>query len=659
MIFRKVIKSPIFIITLLAIISVYSTFSATENSELTDNSLVLINAELDSCWKYRTKNPSHALEFGLNALKQIDNKKLISLKPKALNYLGIVYRKLGNLDKSYDYYKLALNLANVLKDSVQIGYTYNNLTDYYLRKASYTIALENVLISYQIFEKLNNKVGIAYSLNYLGEIYIQHGDFEKALYYLEKASQLRLQLAHLRGYSKTLTNMGIIYFKQKDFTKAEGHYVQAMVINTEIGYKKGNSRVLSLMSDINYENKQFDIALNQAKESLEIDYEIKNKSGIISNHNKLGLIYLELKNYSTAKKSFETALSLANESGHLDLEMQSYLYLSKYYSAINENKKGLEYLKKYISIKEEIYSNENMGQFADLQTLFATKQKEIENTLLKNQIEFKTRNNQFLFAFFIVTLIIILLLISKYKTQNKANNLLKELNSSKDKFFSILAHDLKNPFQVLIGYTDLLQDSFEEFSKDEIKTAITSINSVSHNVYKLLEGLLEWSRAQTGRMEYTPTQFKLSVEANSVLELYSQNSTSKGISLVSKIDESINLFADKNMINTILRNLVSNGIKFTKRGDSVSILSECSVNEIKIIVEDTGIGMSEKVVDSLFRIDIHHTTLGTEGEIGTGVGLMLCSELVKLHKGSIWVESKLGRGSKFIFTIPISIKGFN
>lgn len=650
--FKKVVKSPAFIVLLL-VISMYSNYTATETS---DTNLILINAELDSCWKYRTKNPSLALEYGHSALKLIDDKNLISLKPKTLNYLGVIYRKLGNLDQSYDYYKLALNLANVLKDSVQIGYTYNNLTDYYLRKASYTIALENVLISYQIFENLNHKVGIAYSLNYLGEIYIHHGDFEKALYYLEKASKIRLQLDDLRGYSNTLTNIGIIYFQQKYFRKAEGYYIKAMVINAEIGYKKGNSRALSLMSDINYENKQYDIALNQVKESLEIDYKIENKSGIISNHNKLGLINLELENYSAAKKSFETALSLAHESGHLDIEMQSYLYLSKYYSAINENKKGLEYLKKYISIKDEIYSNKNMGQFADLQTLFATKQKEIENTILKNQIEFKTRNNQYLIVFFAVTLLLILLLISKYKSQNKANDLLKELNSSKDKFFSILAHDLKNPFQVLIGYTDLLHEEFDNFSTNEIKTSISSLNTVSHNVYNLLEGLLEWSRAQTGRMEYNPTLFKLSEESKSVINLYKQNSMSKGIQLSSKVDDSILMLADRNMINTILRNLVSNGLKFTEQGGSISIFAEKTKNEINIIVSDTGIGMSHEAVESLFKIDIHHTTLGTKGEIGTGVGLMLCHELVKLNHGYIKVESKLGKGSKFIFTIPISHK---
>ena len=171
--------------TLLANKSSGTTIIETEGDSLQ------VCALLDSCWVHRTSDPLLSVKFGENALKLIDKKRLLKLKPKTLNYLGVVYRKLGKLEKSYSYFKDALNLASAFNDSVQIGYTYNNITDYYLKKASYSIALENVLIGYQIFQKLNHKVGMAYSLNYLGEIYIRHGDYEKALLYLEEAMKLR------------------------------------------------------------------------------------------------------------------------------------------------------------------------------------------------------------------------------------------------------------------------------------------------------------------------------------------------------------------------------------------------------------------------------------------------------------------------------------
>ncbi len=623
---------------------------------VTEKDSINISTLLDSCWSMRTSAPNQALEFGQRALRVIDSKKYIELKPKTLNYLGVVHRKLGNLKESHNYFIQALDLANLLKDSIQIGYTYNNLTDYYIKKASYTQALENVLIGYQIFEKLNNKKGMAYSLNYLGEIYILHGDYEKALSYLNEAAKLRLEFNDLRGYSKTTTNIGVICFRQNELDSAEFYYMKSLNINNKIRYYKGKSRVLSLLGDIHIKNKLYKRANKNIGAALRIDREIKNKAGEITNLNKLGSLYLTLGKFDLAKSHFYNALKFANESEHLDQEMVSYLNLSNYYSSVHNFSKAYNYLNKYMAIKDSIYSHERMGRFANLQTIFATSRKEIENKLLKNEIDYKTRNNQFLIAFFIVTLIIIILLVSKFRAQNKANNLLKELNSSKDKFFSILAHDLKNPFQALMGYTNMLHDDFDDFSKEEIKTSIESLKNISHNVYNLLEGLLEWSRAQTGRMEYNPTLFELSEETKLVVALYNENANVKRIQLSSEIDDSINIFADRNMINTILRNLVGNAIKFTKQNGSVKILAKKDNNNIKIIVTDTGLGMSSEVVESLFKIDIHHSTLGTDGEVGTGVGLMLCYELVKYNKGNIWVESELGKGSKFIFTLPISQK---
>ncbi|MBU0473137.1 MAG: tetratricopeptide repeat-containing sensor histidine kinase [Bacteroidetes bacterium] len=626
---------------------------ATVDPQTNQNPKNEVNKFLDSCWYYRTSNPLLALDFGNKALNLIEENEYTELKPKTLNFLGVVQRKLGDLSKSYDYFMKALNLANELKDSAQIGYTYNNLADYYLKKASYSIALENVLISYQIFKNLNHKIGMAYSLNYLGEIYIHHGDYNKALKYLEEASALRLEIDDKRGYSNSLVNIGLIHFKQNNYELARDYYKKAIKINNAIKYKKGRSTILSLYGDIYFAIKNYKIAVNSFKAALKFAKSANDKAGVIENSNKLGLVYLKLGKFSDAKNLFEDALNSANESGHLDQEMLSYLYLSQYNAEIKQFEASLKYLNKYIILKDSIYSNENMGRFADLQTLFETQNKEMENKILKKEVSFEKTTNNYLLIISLVVIILILVLISKYKAQNKTNNLLKELNDSKDKFFSILAHDLKNPFQALMGYTDMLNDDFDEFSNEEIKNSINSLQKISHNVYELLEGVLEWSRAQTGRMEFNPTLFKLSEESNSVIQLYSQNAINKGISLTSNVNESIIIFSDRNMIKTIIRNLVSNGLKFTDNGGYVKIFAEKTKHDIKVIVEDSGIGMNQNVVDNLFKIDIHHTTTGTEGEVGTGVGLMLCHELVKHHNGKIWAESQLGVGSKFIFTLPI------
>jgi signal transduction histidine kinase len=180
--------------------------------------------------------------------------------------------------------------------------------------------------------------------------------------------------------------------------------------------------------------------------------------------------------------------------------------------------------------------------------------------------------------------------------------------------------------------------------------------SVTRNVYNLLEGLLEWSRAQTGRIEYNPTFFMLSEEANNVVQLLTESAVVKEIVFSSTIENSIKVYADRDMVNTILRNLVANAIKFTNNGKIVKIVAEKRANDVVVSVVDHGIGMSQEEIQSLFRIDIHHTTLGTNGEEGTGVGLILCKELVQSNGGKIWVESEIGKGSKFSFNLPSSKK---
>ena len=229
---------------------------------------------------------------------------------------------------------------------------------------------------------------------------------------------------------------------------------------------------------------------------------------------------------------------------------------------------------------------------------------------------------------------------------------LQRLNASKDKFFSIIAHDLKSPFTALLGYTDILVQDFDELSNEEIKEFIGSLHETSRNVFQLLEGLLNWSRIQTGRMPYEPEIFDLDEICSLVVKLFGKNAERKNVEFKNQINAGIKVFADKEMINGVIRNLVSNAIKFTPTGGSLTIKSRDLGNYHEVSVCDTGVGISEKDIEKLFKIDIHHTTKGTENEMGTGIGLILCKELVEKNFGNIWVESEVNKGASFIFTIP-------
>ncbi len=239
-------------------------------------------------------------------------------------------------------------------------------------------------------------------------------------------------------------------------------------------------------------------------------------------------------------------------------------------------------------------------------------------------------------------------------TKDKLLKELGELNATKDKFFSIIAHDLRSPFNGLIGASDLLIQSFEALEKEIVIDLIKSMNIASRNAFNLLNNLLEWSRSQTGRIEWDPNITDISIIIRENKLLLKHNAEEKGISVVSEIQDNTFVYADEHMINTIIRNLITNAMKYSRSGEEIRISSKDAGDFLEISVSDEGIGIKPENIGKLFRIDVHHTTKGTANEQGTGLGLILCKEFVEKHNGKIWVESELGKGATFRFTLPKS-----
>lgn len=244
------------------------------------------------------------------------------------------------------------------------------------------------------------------------------------------------------------------------------------------------------------------------------------------------------------------------------------------------------------------------------------------------------------------------------KAEKKILEYTKELqliNQSKDKFFSIIAHDLKNPFNSLLGFSELLMKNKSDFTEHEIDELIKRIYISSKNTYQLLENLLQWSRSQTGRLDFQPINFDLLAVVNECFALVISEARQKDLTIVNQVNENTEVFADFNMVETIIRNLLTNAIKFSEKGDTIKVYTKFGKNNKTIItVEDTGIGIPPDIMDKLFKIDEHHTTPGTNNESGTGLGLILCKEFIEKNGGEICVESEENKGSKFIFSLPSS-----
>ncbi len=233
------------------------------------------------------------------------------------------------------------------------------------------------------------------------------------------------------------------------------------------------------------------------------------------------------------------------------------------------------------------------------------------------------------------------------------NDELQQLNATKDKFFSIIAHDLKSPFQAFLNLNTFLVRRIDRYSKEEIVELINELGSTADNLFKLLENLLNWSRIQMGKVQLEPNHFPLSQLVDMTIQVLESTAESKKVALINNTPLEGSVFADPNMLSTIFRNLLSNAIKFTPENGTVTITGELIEGGVKYQITDTGVGIAEKDQQKLFRIDVTHTTPGTADEKGTGLGLILCKEMVEKHKGEIWVMSEPGKGTTFYFTLML------
>jgi signal transduction histidine kinase len=230
---------------------------------------------------------------------------------------------------------------------------------------------------------------------------------------------------------------------------------------------------------------------------------------------------------------------------------------------------------------------------------------------------------------------------------------LRELNAAKDKFFSIIAHDLRSPFQVFLGLTKSLAEEANDYTIEELNQIGNDLNQLANNLFGLLKNLLEWAQMQKGSMSFQPNIFSLSDQIAENVQILKRRGEQKGITIINTISGSLQVYADEKMINSVLLNLLSNAIKFTHKNGTVTISALKTDDDlVKIAVSDTGIGIEKNMGDKLFKIGEKTNRTGTDGELSSGLGLLLCKEFVEKNGGTIWVESEEGKGSTFSFTIP-------
>jgi signal transduction histidine kinase len=229
---------------------------------------------------------------------------------------------------------------------------------------------------------------------------------------------------------------------------------------------------------------------------------------------------------------------------------------------------------------------------------------------------------------------------------------LRKINAEKDKFFSIIAHDLKSPFNSIIGFSELLTEQVQNKNYQEISKSAEIIRQSSEKAMNLLSNLMEWAQSQTGKIVFKPRNIKIEDIIDENVLLFEEIASHKSITITKMLPEDTTVFADKAMLSTVFRNLISNAIKFTKLNGEVIISAVKKQNQVMFSLNDTGIGIPKNCIEKLFRLDQSFSTDGTNNEKGTGLGLILCEEFIKKHNGEIWIESEEGKGTCFYFTCP-------
>ncbi len=437
------------------------------------------------------------------------------------------------------------------------------------------------------------------------------------------------------------------YFENSQFDSAAVFYKKSIVTKKKDSFTSTHGKIIILLLILIIVLHVYLILRNKSKNKkvlIEQDEQISSKTIEIREKSEdIIKINQELEKISIAVNNTDNAILILNPKGEIEWINDGYTRL---YGFTFD-----ELIKQKGNIITESNYNPKMNEIFNT-VLAEKKSQNYETNVSLNNIDFRIHTT--------LTPVLndkneverLIAIDSDVTKQREVENELQKLLVTKDKFFSIIAHDLKNPFNSLIGLSQLLVQGFDRMSTEKIKYFHKNLHQISKTGYELLINLLEWSRSQRGTIPYSPDKQDLNILTEETFTLYNSKAQEKEISLINNIGLDSFVFADKNMLKTIFRNLVSNSLKFTDRGGAIEITAESANEFVKISVRDTGVGISDENIKKLFKLDKSYSTSGTEEESGTGLGLILCQEFVEKHNGKIIVESKVGFGSKFIFTLP-------
>lgn len=577
---------------------------------------------------------------------------------------GVIRYNRNEEIKALEYFNASIQSCRLSQNFKIMGSSYSMMGTIFRVNGLYDRAIEYTINSKLNYEKAGFTEGNAWDAYILGRIYSDLKLPEKALNYFQEALEIYIKQASIDGNEDGVAicyeQIGLLNLDSGNFKEAKKYIDNTLKIYSAKKSKYGLSNSHKNLGLIEYSMGNYDLAEKYLNESLKIKNEVGDLLSLPTIHEYLGLCLIGKGQLNEGFKSLNRGLTLAISNNQKKIQLNIYSKLTEVYLSINDLKNAISCQKKQIEIQDLILSGAANIKIEQLQAIYEIDKQNGQIIELEKQNEINSliieqhRTSQLLMI--IGIFIAFLISISVYWFYNKIrhkNLELKETNAAKDKLFAIIAHDLRGPTGNLASFLEHLNDTFNDHSPKELKEILLSLYKSAENVSVLLENLLIWAQSQLNKIQFRPSELKLTDVIQSSIKGLKQSADNKQVDISLELNDQIFVLADLNMVQTIVRNLLNNAIKFTNRGGSVIIRTEIkSINKVCISVIDNGVGIEKSSLAKIFDISNKLHTIGTENERSTGLGLMLVKDFVEKNKGTITIDSEKGKGTIVSFTLP-------
>lgn len=641
--------------------------------DTTKSDSLKIHHFLDLAREYYALDPKKSLEYNTEALKIAEkiNHELAIIESNL--QIGYSYSVLNNFYLAIDYYKKTKKLISGLKYNILDISLSLNIANAYYALAEYSEALSYAQDIIKASDSINYNTGKADAYVTIGIIYGQEENLEQAIKHYELAADIYRSTKDSIGLGLCFNNIGDEYIRKGKYELAIKEFNKALRCYNSSNYEGGKMHVYHNLGITNAKLGRTKIAREYFQQAEELYKKYFIKFDLSELYKDMADFYYDIKNYPQAIFYGEKSLELAKEVNAKKNIRNASMALAKYYADVKDFKRAYKSHIIFKNYDDSLMNEEKSRHFLEVESKYKIKQNEEE---LKFQKELLIRNKQQLKIqriFSVVTLVSLILIslfgiswfLSRRKLKSAYNDLteknekiekqrfeLQELNHTKDKLFSIISHDLRNSIGSVYNFIEILLNSPDYSDTENIKYILGTLEKSFGATYNLLENLLYWAKSQQNRIQLNFEKQTINDIIQENIHLFSAAAEQKGIELSTSIEQPIYAYFDKNSVNLVLRNLISNAIKFTESTGKITISAVSTINSVEVSISDTGKGISQSIIDKIFSDHFFYSSPGTMEESGSGLGLKLCKEFITRNKGSIRVVSEPEQGSIFIFSLP-------